>query len=52
MRAATVTLPAGGRHAFRYLTEAGPWFNDPDVGAYQANPFGGEDSVLDLRSSV
>ena len=52
VRSATVTLPAGGRHVFRYLTDAGVWFNDPDAHGYQANPFGGDDSVLDLRPST
>ena len=48
VRAATITVPAGGRYAFRYLAEDGRWFNDEAADAYQPNGFGGEDCVLDL----
>lgn len=50
VRLATVTLPVGGRHAFRYLAEGGRWFNDDSPHGYQTNGFGGDDSVLDLGS--
>ena len=35
-----------------YLTDVGLWFNDPNAHGYKANPFGGDDSVLDLRPST
>lgn len=30
-RAVTVVLPLDQRYTFRYLTEGGHWFDDPDV---------------------
>lgn len=30
-RAVTVALPLDQRYTFRYLTEGGHWFNDPDL---------------------
>lgn len=51
LRSATVTLPAGGRYAFRYLAEDGRWFNDEDADDYQQNDFGGDDCVLDLNQA-
>ena len=48
VRSATITLPVGGRYAFRYLAEGGRWFNDDGAHGYQPNGFGGDDCVLDL----
>ena len=50
VRAATITVPAGRRYAFRYLAEGGQWFND-EADAYQPNGFGGDDCVLDLTEA-
>ena len=51
VRAATITVPVGGRYAFRYLAEGGRWFNDEAAEAYQPNGFGGDDCVLDLTQA-
>lgn len=44
---ATVTLPAGGRYRFRYLTETG-WFNDAHADAFETDAHGIQDGVLVL----
>lgn len=51
VRSATITLPVGGKYAFRYLDEGGRWFNDDGADGYQANGFGGDDCVLDLTTA-
>ena len=45
---ATLTVDAGRRYRFRYLAEGGRWFNDPEVGLYEPNGMGDDNSVLDL----
>ena len=45
---ASVVLEPGHRHRFRYLAEGGRWFNDPEVGVYEPNGMGDDDSLLDL----
>jgi 1,4-alpha-glucan branching enzyme len=50
MLRASVVLEAGRRYAFRYLADGGRWFNDDEADDYQANDFGGSDSVLDLTA--
>lgn len=45
---ASLDLEPGRRYRFRYLAEGGRWFNDSDVGVYEPNGMGDEDSVLDL----
>ena len=47
---ASVTLAPGRRYAFRYLADGGRWFNDEAADDYQANAYGGSDSVLDLTA--
>lgn len=47
-RRTTVLIPTGRRYAFRYLAAGDRWFNDEAAHAYQSNPCGGFDSVLDL----
>lgn len=42
-RAVTVRLPAGERVWFRYLTDAGQWFDEDDADGHD-----GQDSYLDL----
>ncbi|HUP69279.1 MAG TPA: isoamylase early set domain-containing protein [Acidimicrobiales bacterium] len=49
-RVATVTVPAGSRYAFRYVTEDGRWFNDDTAYGYEANGFGGDNAVIDLSA--
>ncbi|HET9017754.1 MAG TPA: isoamylase early set domain-containing protein [Thermomicrobiaceae bacterium] len=46
--ATTISLKPGQRYHFRYLLDGDHWDNDPAADSYAANPFGGEDSVLDL----
>jgi hypothetical protein len=50
-RMATVTVQAGRRYAFRYLSDAGVWFNDADADAYEPNDFGVDNSILDLTGA-
>ncbi|HUY99724.1 MAG TPA: isoamylase early set domain-containing protein [Thermomicrobiaceae bacterium] len=45
---ATVSLKPGQCYHFRYVLDGDRWDNDPAADAYAPNPFGGEDSVLDL----
>ncbi|MGI8809295.1 MAG: isoamylase early set domain-containing protein [Acidimicrobiales bacterium] len=45
---ASVVLEPGRRYRFRYLAENGRWFNDAEVGAYEPNGMGDDNSLLDL----
>lgn len=47
-RSAVVTLPAGTRHAFRYLADGGDFFDDPEADGYEDNGYGGTHSVIVL----
>jgi 1,4-alpha-glucan branching enzyme len=47
---ASVTLSAGRRYEFRYVDDAGTWFNDEAAHGSVPNKFGGENSVIDLRN--
>ncbi len=38
----------GDFNAYRYLSAGEQWFNDEAADDYQANAFGGTDSVVDL----
>lgn len=49
---ASVLLTPGTRYAFRYLTEAGAWFNDDAADDYQPNGYGGSDSIVDLAAGA
>ena len=44
----SITLPAGRKYQFRYLLDGNHWENDPQADAYVPNPYGTEDSVLDI----
>ena len=44
----SITLPAGKKYQFRYLLDDQRWENDPDADSFIPNPFGTEDSVLDI----
>jgi len=46
--ALTLSLKVGRAFRFRYLLDDGRWENDPAADAYVPNPFGGEDSVVQL----
>ena len=43
-----VTLPAPQNYQFRYRLDGERWENDPNADALIPNPFGTEDSVLQL----
>ena len=45
-RSAVVTLPSGGRYAFRYLGEGGTWLDDETAAAFEANGVGGVNGIL------
>ena len=44
----SITLPAGHKYQFRYLMDGNRWENDPDADTFIPNPYGSEDSVLDI----
>ena len=43
---ATVSLEAGQEYRFRYLLDNQRWENDWAADAYQANPYGSDDSIV------
>jgi 1,4-alpha-glucan branching enzyme len=43
-----VTLPAGRPYRYRYLLDGQRWENDKGADGYEPNPFGGEDSIIQL----
>ena len=45
-RSVAVTLPAQRRFAFRYLDEAGRWYDDDAAHDYQENGVGGVNSIV------
>ena len=45
---ATVELPAGECHRFRYLIDGKEWLNDWHADDHVDNPYGSYDSVVDL----
>lgn len=47
-RRASLRIPTGRRYRFRYLNEPDQWLNDAEADAYEPNPHGGDDAVLDL----
>ena len=48
---ASVVLEPGQRYRFRYLAEGGRWFNDPEIGVYEPNGMGDDNSLLDLTAT-
>lgn len=44
----TVCLPTGRSYQFRYLINGTDWQNDWHADRYVANPFGGENSVVEV----
>lgn len=47
----SVVLEPGKRYSFRYLAEDGRWFNDPEIGTYEPNGMGDDNSLLDLTAT-
>ena len=46
-RSVAVTLPAGGRYAFRYLAEGGRWHDDEAAETFEPNGVGGYNAILE-----
>jgi 1,4-alpha-glucan branching enzyme len=46
-RSVALTLPTGGRYAFRYLAEGGRWHDDEAAEAFQPNGVGGFNAILE-----
>ena len=46
-RSASVVLDPG-RHQFRYCTEDGVWFDDPEADAYEPNEVGGHNCIVEV----
>jgi hypothetical protein len=44
----TISLKPGHAYGFRYLLDGNRWMNDGLADAYQPNPFGGEDSIVQV----
>ena len=44
----TLSLPVGQSYRFRYLVDGVCWANDPTADASIPNPFGSEDSVIQV----
>jgi 1,4-alpha-glucan branching enzyme len=44
----SIELEAGRRYRFRYLVDGKEWLNDWHADDYVENPYGSDDSVLDL----
>lgn len=45
---ASVSLEPGRSYRFRYLLDGSCWENDRAADGYQPNPFGSEDSVVEV----
>jgi 1,4-alpha-glucan branching enzyme len=45
-RSVSVSLPAGGRYRFRYVTGDGTWHDDESASEFEPNGFGGANAVL------
>jgi 1,4-alpha-glucan branching enzyme len=44
----SVSLEAGRKYRFRYLLDENHWVNDRAADDYVANPYGSQDSVLEV----
>jgi 1,4-alpha-glucan branching enzyme len=44
----TLSLEAGRSYRFRYLLDGERWENDEAADAYTSNPFGGDDSIIQV----
>jgi len=44
----TLSLPVGQSYRFRYLLDGACWANDPAADTSVPNPFGSEDSVIQV----
>lgn len=46
-RSATVELDPGNRYSFKYLSDGGTWFNEPEAHGHDVNEFGETNSVIE-----
>lgn len=46
-RSVALTLPTGGRYAFRYLAEGGHWRDDETADTFEPNGIGGLNAILE-----
>ena len=44
----SITLPPGKKYQFRYLLDDNRWENEYQADGFIPNPYGSEDSVLDI----
>lgn len=44
----TISLKPGRRYAFRYLLDGHHWENDPNADDFTPNPFGSDDSIIEV----
>jgi 1,4-alpha-glucan branching enzyme len=44
----TVKLPTGTSYRYRFLVDGARWENDPSADRHVVNPYGSEDSVLEV----
>ena len=44
----TLSLPSGQQYRYRYLLNGDRWENDPAADGYVSNPYGGDDSLVDV----
>ena len=47
MRSASVVVAAGGRYAFKYLSDGGTWFNEVEADAHDTNEYGEVNSIVE-----
>lgn len=45
-RSATVELEPGTRYTFKYLSDGGTWFNEPEAHSVDINEYGETNSVI------
>jgi hypothetical protein len=44
----TLSLPSGQQYRYRYLLNGDRWENDPAADGYVSNPYGSDDSLVDI----
>ena len=47
-RSATVELDGGKRYAFKYLSEGGTWFTEPEASDHEVNEYGETNSIIEV----
>jgi 1,4-alpha-glucan branching enzyme len=44
----TLSLPSGQQYRYRYLLNGERWENDPAADGYASNPYGSDDSLVEV----